>query len=661
MGKQLQRLKKNISRAFEAKQDRKKYFTGLLGIRVDGIKRVKVPNRPGYVYVRLGGSYSEIIEAVNEGVQELFDLSVKVTESDSNPGAYVVIGRDIGQNTSGAPSSVNISKHGQTHSFGNGNDPVWIYRNQLVQPLQAHPTTPRSMKLFVESDFYTFNNEFKYFVGRETANLTSLKPTTPNKVRWVTVYIDANESLQYKTGSLFTEVTPLFSSPTGSVYYIPEVLPNEGIPLTAVYLQTGTSIIDWSNIRDIRTFLGGGSSSIDTFITGSVLFSGPDGSITEDNQNFFWDDTTNTLVVGSNRIQAGVFAGFQNYRSDALAGFTAVSWHTGTPQSSTTTNITAKGARGSEVGLPAGTVFSSFLGNGSINNISPFASPSPAGMRMETTEEWSTSAQGSRISFLITRTGTTSSSRFEGLGVEQDGLDIIGQKFILEAPMTVVPTGSSGQVLTFDGSKWGPTTPSGGPGGTLNGTGTSNGVAIWSDGDTLHFSDNISFDGHTLHLPSTLGVKVLQTSAEGIQIGNFTIEDELGKLDISDGLRVNEDLEVVENAFVGGLFINNQEIVVTGASVGQILRFDGSNWGPVNVTLSTGTAHSHGATRLSITSGTINVLLNDFAQQLEFASFNGFIVDPASYSLSSGSNYLVLDNPVNTDGVFTVNYVVLGI
>ena len=88
-------------------------------------------------------------------------------------------------------------------------------------------------------------------------------------------------------------------------------------PFTDINLISGTGITITSvpnqttKYTDITiTASGSASIAIGDTITGategSVLFAGPSGVLAQDNANFFWDDTANTLVVGSNTAISGV-------------------------------------------------------------------------------------------------------------------------------------------------------------------------------------------------------------------------------------------------------------------------------------------------------------------------------------------------------------------
>jgi len=83
----------------------------------NGTEMVNVPDRNGYVYARIGGSFSEVIEAFNERVFPVFNLKVRLIQDPTNPNTYYVDGRDIEQYRDWG-SDPYLPKHGNQHSFG---------------------------------------------------------------------------------------------------------------------------------------------------------------------------------------------------------------------------------------------------------------------------------------------------------------------------------------------------------------------------------------------------------------------------------------------------------------------------------------------------------------------------------------------------------------
>jgi len=107
------------------------------------------------------------------------------------------------------------------------------------------------------------------------------------------------------------------------------------------------------------------------------------------------------------------------------------------------------------------------------------------------------------------------------------------------------------------------------------------------------------------------------------------------------------------------------EIDGAGATNGQALLYSTSlgKYAPGDVASGGGggSGHDHGVTRINAVTGTINIPLLDFAYVIEYASFGGIMIDPVLYSISSGSDYLVLDSALTGNGVFTTAYQILSI
>lgn len=522
MGKQVLRLKSAIEKTMAIKQDVPEYLAGLLGIFQAGRRVVKVPNRPGYVYVRVGGNMSEIIEAVNGAVPNDYDAKVLVTMDSYNPGTYVIVGRDLGQYPTYSDPGAFVPKHGLSHSFGDGSDPVFIYRRQMVQPLLPRPTNPRTMTVFIEPDFFYWNMQFQYWGGGNSPDLTSLKPLDGNSARYVTIFLEGDtNTIQVMTGTEFS-IFPYAA--TGTFYFIPEIPTLAGLPLAAVLLVTGTSRIEWTDIKDLRMFLSAGDA-VGGFITGSVLFANSDGSITEDNDGLHYDGSR--LIAGYFKtLSANLTAKMQVNVVNDFAGMTVAGIYTGTVSPPFQTFGAFRGTPDSFMPLVSGSNLGRMNWTGSISGS---VAPAPP-IRIEAfaNSDWNANATPAVLSIRVTPTGSLTS--VEGLRVNWDSIDIVGKRFKLAGDMSVMPTGAvAGDLLKYDGTQWIPYTP-------------------------------------------------------------------------------------------------------------------------------VGATHSHFKHRLSVISGSQVFYLSGTATFVEFVSYNGFIADPDGYNLVSGSTYLAFINPLNTNGILTINF-----
>jgi hypothetical protein len=231
---------------------------GLLGLPLDG-RKVEVPNRQAFVFVRLRNNQSEVIQAYNNQVAPAYDLPVLVQR---NGGRYEVIGVDTASYENNWNSNAPfLPRHGNTHSFdletGGGGDVVWVHGRQFM-PALVFPSGSVGAGNLVMSP-YTLQNAdgtWKYVGNTGTANITQHRPSSPTGAVMGLVYLDTisgNPYLLINSGTVF------INSITGSsqVYpYIPTITnPATQIPLVAVRMITGTSRLSWDNIYDIRQFI----------------------------------------------------------------------------------------------------------------------------------------------------------------------------------------------------------------------------------------------------------------------------------------------------------------------------------------------------------------------------------------------------------------------
>lgn len=251
-------------------------ITGTLGITIGGQKRVEVPNRNSFVYVKLRDNESELIQAFNNQVAPSYGLPV-IVERQGN--RYVVLNVDTEryQNNwnSFAPF---LPRHGNTHSFdiesGGGGDIVWIYPRQFMPALIMPSGSDAAPNVFLNA--YTLKNadgSWKYIGNTGTSNIAPIyNPPTGTQAVMALVYLDAPSGNPYfvvGSGSYFPE------NLTGTaqiVPYIPSLTDPNHIPLAAVRLVTGTDTLSWNNIYDVRQFLhviptgtGGGGSATGSF------------------------------------------------------------------------------------------------------------------------------------------------------------------------------------------------------------------------------------------------------------------------------------------------------------------------------------------------------------------------------------------------------------
>jgi len=250
----LSRAQQQIRKAFlghlAKKQDTPILIPGLLGTYSGGSAVVQVPNRPDYVYVRLRGVQSELVEALNRSVLRSFNLPVLVIREGGHWRVYDV--NEAGMSTGGSGQAF-LPNHGAQHSFSGGTgsaqgDITWVFKRQFM-PLLTRPTAPNSMGVYVESDYFALGGSFVWFAGTGTPQFTSLVPVVSNQALFVTVYLDHNGNLDYITGTSFA-YTGSVSDPDGLV---PMPAVGDGIPLSSIFIYNTQTKVGWPDIWDVRT------------------------------------------------------------------------------------------------------------------------------------------------------------------------------------------------------------------------------------------------------------------------------------------------------------------------------------------------------------------------------------------------------------------------
>ena len=247
------RLNKSLNVLDVAKQNAPKEFPGILGAQFKGQTLVEVPNRDGFVYVRLRSNYNEVIQAYNSNVSPVYGLPVTVTR-DATANRYIIRGRDLGQYGNWGTTTYQ-PRHGAQHSFPDynwGGDIVWVYSRQFM-PLCVTPASGTSggNYVYVNPYVYYLDGVWNYAGGEQTGNLLGSCPTGSGAIA-VLIYLDASGTVQSLEGSIFDSSYVLLP------YIIPYLpaLPNSScVPLGFVRLTSGTSAISWNEIYDLRPLI----------------------------------------------------------------------------------------------------------------------------------------------------------------------------------------------------------------------------------------------------------------------------------------------------------------------------------------------------------------------------------------------------------------------
>lgn len=278
---------------------------GMLGITIGGQRRVEVPNRNSYVYVRLRNSQSELIQAFNNRVAPSYNLPV-VLKREGN--RYVILDVDTTRYDNNWSSySPYLPRHGNTHSFdpetGGGGDTVWVYPRQFM-PLLAFPSGSVGSPHAIISP-YTLKKEngtWMYVGNTGTASFTPYNPPNSGTAVMGLIALDTNSGNPYL---LINSGTTFLDTITGSsqIYpYIPTLTNPSDIPIAAVRLVSGTSRLTWDNIYDVRQFVHNQPSGSAAGISSIAV---QDEGVSQGNAttfNFVGDGVTATISGSVARI-----------------------------------------------------------------------------------------------------------------------------------------------------------------------------------------------------------------------------------------------------------------------------------------------------------------------------------------------------------------------
>lgn len=225
---------------------------GSVGTIINGQRTVEVPNRNSFIYVRLRDNTNEVVQAFNNQVSPSYNLPVMLQWMDNR---YVVLGVDTARYQNNWPSfSPYLPRHGTQHSFSDppGGDVSWIYSRQFM-PMLAFPsgTNGAAQVILYPSVYRNPDGTWEYIGTSGTPNLLTPKPTD-SQARMLLLYWDLDTDMAgISTG------TPFSASITGTAEvlpYIPTVSDSKKIPIAGVRLVSGTSVIGWENLYDLRQF-----------------------------------------------------------------------------------------------------------------------------------------------------------------------------------------------------------------------------------------------------------------------------------------------------------------------------------------------------------------------------------------------------------------------
>lgn len=260
-GQRSRSAKQSLGEAFAGLKD-KELFTAITG-RGDSSNTVLVPNRPGFIYIRIPkkvvtGTLEEFSEAQAWSTDEhRHGVPVFVSRAEDNPSRYEVQNIwPVGMGEVLIESALNkVMPHRQSHelfSTVGGYDPIMVDTAQLKN-LQVTPTSPPSSSVRVNAGWYIWKDRNVHFFDGVDVELAARVPSGTFQATYVSL------SLNPDTQEILQDATTVFNSPLLHPD-IEDVLtwPVEGeIPLAGIRLTPGEYQVKWTddktpNIIDMR-------------------------------------------------------------------------------------------------------------------------------------------------------------------------------------------------------------------------------------------------------------------------------------------------------------------------------------------------------------------------------------------------------------------------
>lgn len=394
-------------------------FSGLLGLPIDGNLTVQVPNRLGYVFVRIRDTQNEWVAAYNNAVSPVYNLPVLIQRQGNR---WRVVDRDIERYEDWGTNLPFLPQHGDQHSFnraGGGGDVTWIYADQFV-PLLAFPSgTTGGPNVTFDGYLLQRDSDFIFVGHTGSPNLVQYKPTN-NQAAVGLIYLDRRNG---SFGVLMNTGTPFSANITGTAGiapYIPYPASYQE-PLYAVRLVSGTQTIQWENLYNARQFYsgratgtGGGGTPISsgTYVPGTltpnrIIATSSVGQVNTDDHLYF-DEDGNVMIVGANSVPVPGKNAVHVVGSGSGPTIAGWSYESGTSATAGMTffgGFRARGDASNPSGIFKDTGLVRLMGRGH-DGVS--WSNTQAQVLLTADEDWSSSQHGAGVGIYATPTGTTS-------------------------------------------------------------------------------------------------------------------------------------------------------------------------------------------------------------------------------------------------------------
>jgi hypothetical protein len=142
-----------------------------------------------------------------------------------------------------------------------GGDVVWVYSDQFIPWLVTPSGSSGANSVSVQPSAYYYDDQFRWAGGTGIAGFDTLRPTGSSNARMLLVYLDPDTGTPFlATGSL-TEFANTITGTAEIMPYMPSLIEPTDIPLAGVRLITGSSVLLWQNLYDLRDYFAHSSTS----------------------------------------------------------------------------------------------------------------------------------------------------------------------------------------------------------------------------------------------------------------------------------------------------------------------------------------------------------------------------------------------------------------